>query len=240
MKNLKLLILLPIILLPQKLHALQRVILPDNGMATVEISANDFNRIKLSGTKEDKILKVRANRNELEIDFEPLGGEVYVKIPVASNKKPINIFILTKNGKNYKLILVPKRIPAEQIFISNQLSQPNYGSQKIYASYSDELINIYKKISRGDNLNCETSFKQKSIFARSLSLDSKVKDLSFIRVERSVCEKYTIEKHLIKNTGDSQIVIRHEDFNRPGVRAIKLNGSSNIKPKESRELYLIY
>lgn len=234
MKSLRIyLTFLTIILAPYQSYALQRVMLSDNGTATVEISAKEFNRIKLANSN-DGILKIRANQSELEVDFESVGGEIYVKLPIATRKAPINVFILTKRGYNYKLILIPKRIPAEQIFISNKLRDPSFGKQKIYASYSNELIEIYKKISRGENKGCETNFKKRKSYLADRN------DTLLIRVEQSICDKYTIEKHIVKNIGDNQISLRHEDFIRTGVKAIKLNGNNSLLPKEVRELFLIF
>ena len=234
MRNIRIFFIVLGIIFPNQLYALQKIILPDNGTATVEISASEFNRIKLAD-RNDGIVKIRANRNELEVNPEQEGGEMYVKLPVSTRKKPINIFISSKKGYTYKLILIPKRIPAEQIFINNQLKSPTFGKQKIYASYSGELIDIYKKIVSGNTKGCDTSFKKKKSYL------AKNQDILLIKVEQTSCEKFIVEKHIVKNVGESQFLLRHEDFIRSGIKAVKLNGYNNsLFPQESTELFLIF
>ena len=105
---------LPIIasLLFPSCFALQRKAVSDDSEIEIVVSQSELNRIK---TTSDYIEAIKGNPGETESLLED--GEIYIAI---NTDAPTSIFIKTKAGYTYKMMLVPRNIPAEQIFLKNQ------------------------------------------------------------------------------------------------------------------------
>lgn len=87
-------------------------VMPD-GEIEAFISEGELSRIKVI---DDRIKAIRSNQGDLELLEDAKVGEVYIR-PVRPGKAPINIFVTTEKSHTYKLLLIPQKMPSEQIFI---------------------------------------------------------------------------------------------------------------------------
>ena len=108
-----------------------------DGIINATISGIDLNRIKVIS---DRISSVRHNDGELEVLQDVSKGEIYVRTNATD---PISLFITTEKDYTYQILLVPKKVPSEQIFIKNEeaildsISEEVIGSDSYKESISD-------------------------------------------------------------------------------------------------------
>lgn len=80
------------------------------------ISADELSRIKVLN---DRIKSIKANQGDMELLEDNNLGEVYLR-PAKPGRVPVNMFITTEKGHTYKLLLIPQKMPSEQIFIKGK------------------------------------------------------------------------------------------------------------------------
>jgi len=113
-------------------------VLPDQEIQAF-VAQHDLSRIKVTN---DRIRAVRANEGEIEVADDPILGEVYVAVKTPN---PISIFITTEKNDTYKLLLISKKVPSEQIFLV-----PKGTQQKDKNSNFDETKLIKAMIRESD------------------------------------------------------------------------------------------
>lgn len=105
-----------IITVASNAQALQIKQATDNGQITAFVSAQEISRI---GLTKDRIRMVNGDP-DVDITHDSDSGDVYLKPRDAALDKPINLFISTEKGFTYQLLLMPKKVPSEQILIRNE------------------------------------------------------------------------------------------------------------------------
>ncbi|MDF3047696.1 MAG: TraK protein [Candidatus Midichloriaceae bacterium] len=107
--------LLLIALMPPSVYAVQVKEIAADGEIEAFISMDELTRIKVF---EDRIRSVKSNQGDVELFDDKELGEVYIR-PSHRSNTPINIFVTTEKNYTYKLLLIPKKIPSEQLFLKN-------------------------------------------------------------------------------------------------------------------------
>ena len=120
-------------LFTQNTYALQESIVGSDSEVECVVSNKELNRIKVTN---DRIRAVRVNSGEIEILEDKYLGEVYLKTLIHN---PINMFVTTEKGYTYKLNLVPKKHPSEQIILTNIALIHNQKQDLIEASDENEI-----------------------------------------------------------------------------------------------------
>lgn len=116
MMNRIILIFFSLMALASNAHALQIKQATDNGQITAFISAQEISRISVT---KDRIRMVNGDP-DVDITHDSDSGDVYLKPRDAALDKPLNLFISTEKGFTYQLLLMPKKVPSEQIIIRNE------------------------------------------------------------------------------------------------------------------------
>ena len=101
-----------ILLLFSSAMALQRKDVSADCELEVVLSSTELNRIK---AMSDHIEAIKATPGDTESLLED--GEIYMAI---NTELPTSVFIKTRSGYTYKIMLVPRDVPAAQVFLYNQ------------------------------------------------------------------------------------------------------------------------
>lgn len=131
--------LFTVICFVNNVQAKQNKVVYDGSELAVSISIDQLTRIKIA---EDRISSVKLNQGELELLEDTKLGDVYIK-PTSSRMSQISVFITTEKGRTYKLLLIPKKIPAEQIFLNDQ-EEPDRSFEKYKNAFKHNVVKLIK------------------------------------------------------------------------------------------------
>lgn len=242
------LILFTLILVPFFRINAKDYLIEDNGEIEVIISKDNINRLKIF---HDRIKDIRANSDELVIEADRIGGEIFIRPTIG--KDNIDIFIKTENGFSYKLILKVKDIKGQQIFINrNDSTLQNYANSDFLRREKLKLIDENLYFDFNDN------YKLSAInLLRAMSSRAKLKEFSIIsrksqrilnyrdfRVEwlfsyiRNDGSGISGEVARIINISDKKIELTEDIFFRKGIRAVRIE-KLELQPNEFSFLYFV-
>ena len=220
----------------------------DNGEIEVVISRENVNRFKIF---YDRIKDIRSNPDELIVEADKAGGELFIR-PVFG-KNIIDAFIKTEKGFTYKIIFKVKDLPSQQIFLNrNDLTLKNYADsdnlrrdklklidENLYFDFNENyklsVINLIRAMSS------MTKLKEFSIINRDYQ---KLLSFNGIRVEwlysyvKNDRSGISGEIANITNISDKEIEINEDTFLKKGVRAVRVE-RLKLQPKESCLLYFV-
>jgi conjugal transfer pilus assembly protein TraK len=200
----------------------------DGADISAEISKYDINRINLIS---DRVKSVKSNANELEVSYETKSGDIYVR-PLMP-EKPVNLFIITEQNFTYKLLLLPKSVPSEQIFIKNDsvITTSDKDLAKITKSpYEQQIITLIKAMR-----------ERKKLENYQIKTDKKYIDLGDIEMRRNTIYKgqnWLGEIFTLKNSTNRLLNLKEQIFFKGGVRAIKIENPELLEGQET-EIYII-
>lgn len=202
--------------------AMQEKIVSADSEVEAFISARDLTRIK---AVEDRIRAIRASDGELELTQDKQLGEIYLR-PANDTLAPINIFVTTEKGFTYKLLMIPKRIPSEQIILKNKgvLSKE---SNAVTAKQSD-ILDLMQLLQE-----------------RDISQDkAEVVDMQgYQTISYSVdFDRYMGEVLILKNTGYESVEINNSLFNGYGKgKLVALSSDAEfLEIEQETKVYLIW
>ena len=226
--------LISLILIPffhlNSANAAQIVEVTEDAEVKVVISSYDLNRIKIQGGKVDGF---RALKGDLLSVSDSKSGELYVSMPSKYSKKITNLFVTSSSGATFKLLLVPRKIPSEQIFLVEQSSSTNNAGGKIYDSYRDDLISFYLKLYQRKVIDSyKISYKKKYIKKKNIKAK---RVASYIPTDP---KNFKGEIYQIKNRSKEPLMLDAKDFYKNGVRAVKLD-KYYLNKGEKTMMYII-
>lgn len=198
----------------------------DNVEVVVKVSRKDINRLNLVN---DEVVEVHANKGDFTYSKSENTGDLYFSL-VNKWKSSINLFLETKKGYRYKLLLKPSNIPSEQIIAQNPEIINN---DKVIKNddYKARIANIlkvaipnyiptgYRVVKSSKNLKFNGDLALKQIHSFIPATGNKDKD------------KFLITKYKLTNKSDNDVEIQEAQFLRKGVLAISI-GSKKIAPNE--------
>jgi len=189
-----------------------------NATQTREVTGNDELLLEISQTEltrisveNDKISSLQFANGILDVTTDTKLGEAYIK-PRTEN--PINLFVTTKKGFVYKLLLNPINIPSEQIILRNKNTFISEGISKgISNDYERRLTDIILSIQR--NIKIEGCYVSKA----NQKVQSPIDGVKLKVVQKYVCKEYTGYKLEISKKDD--VTIQEKDFITPKTKAVK-------------------
>ncbi|MEQ9115676.1 MAG: type-F conjugative transfer system secretin TraK [Rickettsiales bacterium] len=116
----------------------QKFSVSNNSSFVATISEKELTRIIFEGDVVEGLFSTNG-----EFTHEISGSDLYIKPTV---NKPINFFVKTEKGNNYKVILTSKDIPSVQIFVKN--TDIKTSSKKEREGHFSEECNFRKRLSQ--------------------------------------------------------------------------------------------
>jgi type-F conjugative transfer system secretin TraK len=210
----------------QNIDAAQFIDVADGAEITATISLTELNRIKIMS---DKIDGIRVAKNIIEYSRDEKSGDVYINL-IRKSRKPVNLFVSSQSGSTFKLLLMPKDIPSEQIFL---IEKNNPEGLQVLNDYQDELIEFYKSLSLGI---APKDYKISKSGSNTTLGDLKMTfKFAFTPLKPN---GFKGEVYEIKNKGSKTQILNSADFYRDGVRAVRFNNQT-LNPKETTLVYII-
>ena len=168
----------------------------------------------------DKIQSLKFKRGALHVEKNQKLGDAYITPRILKNSKSskpgsINLFVSTKKGFTYQLLLTPSDIPSTQIILQNKNTHISSGiSNGISNDYERRLTDIILSMQKGIPIeNCMISRSKKRI-------KSPIKGLKLKVVSRYLCKEFT--GYSVKIRNKKSIVFEEKDFVTPRTSAVKI------------------
>ena len=227
MKKIKFLFL-PFLLLSfiSNANAAQFIDVSDGVEINATISLTEINRIRVEGSR---IEGIRVAKGVIEYSHDEKSGDIFINLSKRS-RRPVNMFISSNSGSTFKLLLMPKDIPSEQIFLVERVAK---NGVQIFNNYQDQLVDFYKTLYNG--------LASKGYKVSSHNSSSRVGDLKVTLKSSYIPLKpnnFRGDIYEIRNKSKQIQLLNPQDFFKEGVRAIKFD-SYILNPKEVTKMYII-
>lgn len=209
-------------------YAAQIIEVVDDIEIKATISSYELNRVKIEG---GKIEGFRALEGDLVAVPDAKKGELFIHLPRKYSGKVTNLFLTSDSGATFKLLLVPRNIPAEQIFLVERATRDK--KLAIGNDYRSNILSFYKGLYKRSPIpDYKISYKKKK---------SKVNGLKLTKVATYTANDkagFVGEIFEVRNKSKEVKIIRPQDFYKDGARAIKLN-SHILEKDQTTEMYII-
>lgn len=195
-----------------------------------KLSKMEVNRITLIG---DKVKSVKSNKSGYEFTNDATSGDVYVSRASGATDEPLNIFVISKHGYTYKLLLTPMDIPSEQIFIKNSAitKDDEIAGEKEPLPYTQEIVDLMKAMKKGEiAAGYKINTKKESHFAKN--------GMKVVLLSTYTGSKYVGAIYELKNKNKEPVPLSERDFASKTVRAVKFD-SPVIGAGETINLYIV-
>jgi type-F conjugative transfer system secretin TraK len=186
-----------------------------------EVEGNDELLFKISdknptriSVENDKIQSLQFKAGILDVIKNEKLGEAY--ITPKNPKKSVSLFVSTKKGFVYQLLLSPSDIPSAQIILQNKNTHISSGVSKgISNDYERRLSDIIISMQKSVPIeNCMISRAKKRV-------KSPIKKIKLKVEMRYLCQNFTGYRIKIKNKSSVSFV--EKDFVTPRTSAIKIS-----------------
>ncbi len=218
--------------IPFSAHALQIKQATDNGQITAIVSAQEISRISLA---KDRIRMVNGDP-EVDITHDSETGDVYLKPSTAPLTKPLNLFISTEKGFTYQLLLMPEKVPSEQIIIRNEDAFEGSEDVQVWESktpFHGAIIDVLKATIGGMDLPAgykKEVFTEDNTDRRDHLLLSRKYAISGSALQGIALE--------VRNTGKTVTTLSERDLYSPDQAAIYMP-QRKLEPGATVTVYLV-
>jgi len=183
----------------------QRIPLQTGVSVNAFISTRALNRIAV---EEDRIVSVKGETGQFELDNDVELGEVFIK-PVNESDKPIPLFISTEKGNTYALSLNPKDIAAENIVL---VPEATFEKSNAYEAALQAIVKA---------MHTQTALEGFAID------NAKIKLPNVLGAKVTHLQSYASHQLLgqileVYNAGEDEILLTEESFSGEGVRAVSI------------------
>ncbi len=216
-----------LILLYSSCFAGQKKSIQEGGSVTLQLSSKDPNLISVT---EDRIQKFSTIKGALTAQLDPKSGALMLKPTALYSEKPFSMLLFTEKGHHYTLLVVPVKIPAQDIVLMDEgaLVSPNMSVQAPYTHLITALI--------GQMVKNETS-----VGYRLEDLQDVQKDYPqgrWMGVVAYVGPGFKGEIATYQNTSNAIVHLKEKDFVEPLVVAVALS-QTTLKPFEMIRVYRV-
>lgn len=196
------------------------------------ISLDDLTRFK---TIDDRIKLVYANAGEIEVRDDVVLGEVYIRL-IRSSMSPITIFVATEKGRTYKMLLVPQKIPAEQVFIRHK--EVYGGAEDMDAHRVKGIRAIATQMIEGMEYTGSCGEVEESNKAEEVFIDTNLKIVLQYRCRSGFLIGETLEIH---NIGSKKLVMEPKVISRQrDIHLVAMSPSKEeIEPGSSLTVHIV-
>ena len=234
-------LILPLLLLSQinSVYATQVIDGADKQHQTVNISAKEQNRLAIGGNR--RIQNVVPSRKGVIVyeQDKDLGVFYFALANDAVTNETMTLFVTDEKGVSYKLILVPKSIPGEELILTPPTEKVSREPFSAQAQGGDGRAVSYQRQIK--EMLLAMANKE---FARNYEIqDTDVQIPLWKEGQLTMIAKYTGnqtvgEKYRLTNIIQGELVLAEQELYRPGVRAVAV-GTHTLSAGESALIYIV-
>lgn len=207
--------------------AVQQKTVNDRDMITISVSSKDPNIITAANDRITKY-KYAAVKGVAKASFDSKDGILNINPTGVFNDKPFSMIVFTEKGYRYTLLLVPKKIPAQDIILNNERSIAF--EKTVIADNSAKIANLVKAMIKDDEI---TGYKKQTIEA---DVDENKQDLN--HVVNYVGNEFTGEIAIYTNLTNANVTLQEQAFYGDKVMAVAIS-DTNLKPSEITKVYRV-
>lgn len=211
----------------------------DKAHVSVNVSAREVNRVAVLGRRITTA--VPGQPGLLSYRKDEAYGALYLTLAATAAQAatgPVTLFVTDEGGQTYKLILVPRSIPGEEIVIrppadrSPMADRPAGQLEARAASYQRHVKNMLVAMMSGRP-------EDASLEAVEVGRDVPLwKESRLTFVAKFIDPSYVGEKYRLVNTSNSDMLLAEPELYRRGVRAIVIK-SQTLPPAGSTDIYIV-
>lgn len=199
------------------------------------VSKSDINRLHFAN---DQVTKVYSNEGEFTYKNSEKNGDLYLRI--TGYKTNVSLFVETRHGYSYKLILTAKYIPSEQIILINpEITSSDKASKK--DPYKQAIASLVVSALQGTpKLGYETRKFRSEPFKTEYSIEGlKMEQLDTIVPTKENLEgQYHVARYKVSNRTSEPLTLAEDKFFKPGVIAVS-SLKNQLSAHESTDLVIV-
>lgn len=213
-------------------NATQIVENADQGHVQVNISANEQNRLAITGRRIANVVPSRKGLLSVVKD-EALGALYFTLANDSENQGSVTLFVSDDQGVTYKLILVPQPVAGEEIILSppknKSMSSSRFSAADGHAtSYQRRIKNLMLVMIDGERSD-------------SIVLNQVVplwKESHMLLITKFMDDDLVGEKYHLSNVSPSDMLLAEQEFYRPGVLAVAVEHHT-LKPGDATDIFIV-
>ena len=212
-----------LILMPGFMFASQIKDVNHTDTIKIDLSSIDPNIISASS---DRIRRFTALKGMVNANIDKDSGELILKPILQNESQPFSMILSTEKGKRYTLFVTPKKIPAQDIILTNNIATPI--SNSIESRYSVEIAELIKLMIHGR--------QDKAYSIKKYSDIDEKQELSLLQEYHG--NKYKGEMFLFKNKTNKNLILSEQQFYGTNVLAISIS-EAKLKPNMVTKIYRV-
>lgn len=222
-------------------QAEQRVPADENKAYTVNISRNGISRVAIDGAR---IAEIKWLDGDIEIDQDAATGQVFVR---ALTRKTSSVFVISENGHTYQLLMVPKAKNGDSIIIdyaakinaqakAQTASTPKTPQPKAVSHGVAEYVRAIKQFMTAmmSGTAADQGYSQEARYETVPLWQNTL----FVKNKQYTAADMTGSVYSLSNTGTETLVIKEQEFYKPGVLAVSAR-KQILYPGEMTEVFVI-
>jgi len=212
-------------------HALQIKQATDNGQITAIVSAQEISRINLT---KDRIRMVNGDP-EVDITHDSETGDVYLKPSTKPLTKPLNLFISTEKGFTYQLLLMPEKVPSEQIIIRNEDAFNGSKEAQTWESRTPFHATVIDVLKATIGESALPAGYRREVFKEDVKHRQQLSLRPMYSISGTALQGIALE---VRNTGETATTLTERDLYSPDQAAIYLP-QRKVGPGQNVTVYLV-
>jgi len=234
-KKLSKLTLLSGLLLNLAAHATQRVEGATEKHVEVSVSAREQNRLAVAGRQIVTVVPSAKGAITYQKD-EALGALYFALSGNGPEGSTVTLFVGDDRGQTYKVILVPRSIPGEDIILQPPPA-PEGGTMSI-AGTSAKTTSYQR---RAKDLTLQMADESPRARAAKTIVNQEVplwKEGRLLFVSMTVADEVVGETYRLTNVSPSPMALAEQELYRKGVRTVAIEFHT-LAPGEGTDIYIV-
>lgn len=186
----------------------------DDVQTVAVISARNLTHLKVA---DDRITAIRGVEGSFTYVAQRSDGSVFFMPTTAFASQPISVYVSTKAGHHYPLVLVPKSLPADGLLLRHK--KPTKSAQKI----KEKPLSEQAQIERFAEGRMVPGYQRKRVHSQPLTLH---RGVSVEEVMNYSGEQHDAWVFVVTNQHKKPYVVRADSFMTPNTKTVALSTTS--------------
>lgn len=208
----------------------QVVVASGDGTVRGYASLKEITRISLSG---DRIVGLKRQAGTFDYQNDNTSGDLFISYLPGTVPAPLNFFIVSERGYTYKVVLDPRDVPAETIFIRNPDLALNAEASEWEreSPFQETVVRLIKAMANGEMV--------RGYSARALAKGFSFADgLELVQTGEYQGNQLRGEIYTVRNASAVTTTLSEHQFRRQGVVAVHL-AKSVLAPGETSLVHVV-
>ena len=202
----------------------------DTQSVQVNVSARETNRLSIAGRRIANVIPAQAGLIGSRKDEAQ--GALYFTMTAGKADGPVTVFVADDRNVTYRLILVPRPIPGEDIIVQPPAevtaTKRSSGIDGKAASFQRGIKDLVLRLANDDPANRIKVNRKIPLWQEgTLLLASKIQGTDLVG-----------ERYRLTNTSKTDMLIAEQELYRRGVLAVSVR-SQTLAPGDSTDIFIV-